>query len=507
VDKPALLYWLQVGAFRLFGINELATRLPCALAALAAVLMTYELGRQMFGAASGLLAGLILASAGLFCCAARFANPDALLNAFTLLTLLAYWQSSLATPAEGSCVWRTVWSVIGGISAGLAVLSKGPVGLVLPLAVIGVFLLWGRNFRLRWERRFLWSALAFVLVALPWYVWVGVDTKAAFLRAFLMKHNIERFLQPLEHHSGPVYYYVGALAVGFAPWSAFLGLAGWYGTAARARNDPTLRSGCVAVGRTGRFCEPPLNYRFLWSWILVYFIFFSLAGTKLPNYILPMYAPLAVLTARFLERWRTGAVQPATWAVHAGIASIALCGLLTILVFLVAGGTVRLPILQGWHLPGLSIGSLLGLLPLTGAAAAWWCLSKGRRHGLVVSITASSILFIGSLVAWGSVALDGYKAPRALVQTAHAQQTDQDIRVGCYQYFQPSLVFYCRREVQRLESEEQVRDFLRCPLPVYLFVPATVWEKLETRISGTYHLLARHGDVYRHCDVVVVANR
>src|SRR6266404_3220939 len=93
VDKPALLYWLQIGAFRLFGINEFAARLPSALAALAAVLLTYELGRQMFGAATGLLAGLVSASTGLFCAAAHFANPDALLNAFTTLTLLFCWRS------------------------------------------------------------------------------------------------------------------------------------------------------------------------------------------------------------------------------------------------------------------------------------------------------------------------------------------------------------------------------------------------------------------------------
>jgi 4-amino-4-deoxy-L-arabinose transferase-like glycosyltransferase len=509
VDKPALLYWLQMGAFRLFGVNELAARLPSALAALAAVLMTYELGRQMFGAATGLLAGLILASAGLFCCAAHFANPDALLNAFTLLTLLSYWQSVVHPLIPPACqaeagenrLRRMAWSVTGAISAGLAVLSKGPVGLVLPLAVIALFLLWGRSLRLRWERRFLWTALAFVLVALPWYVWVGVDTKVAFLRAFFFKHNVERFLYPLEHHSGPVYYYVGALVLGFAPWSAFLGLAGWYGTGARARND-------LGVRTTRRFCEPPLNgYRFLWSWITVYFVFFSLAGTKLPNYILPMYAPLAILTARFLERWRRGTVQPAAWAIHVSLAGVALCGLLTMLAFLVAGGMVHLPALEGWHLSGWSTGALLGLLPLAGAAAAGWCLSKGRRRGLVASIITSSILFIGGLVAWGGAAIEGSKAPRALVQAAGVRQTDHDIRVGCYQYFQPSLVFYCRREVQRLESEEQVLEFLHCPLPVYLFVPAMVWEKLEARINGPYRLLARHGDIYRRCDVVVVANR
>jgi hypothetical protein len=79
--------------------------------------------------------------------------------------------------------------------------------------------------------------------------------------------------------------------------------------------------------------------------------------------------------------------------------------------------------------------------------------------------------------------------------------------VGCYEYFQPSLVFYCRREVQRLESEGQVLEFLRCPLPVYLFVPAAVWDKLKEKVREPYHLLAQKRDLYRRCDIVVVANR
>ena len=224
VDKPALLYWLQIGAFRLFGVNEFAARLPSALAGLAAVVMTYELGRQMFGCATGLLAGLALASTALFCASAHFANPDALLNAFTLLTLLFFWRSFTS---QGRA-----WSAAGGISAGFAVLAKGPVGLVLPLAVIVLFLLWSRKLRLLWERKLWVAVLAFLLIALPWYVWVGVETKVAFLRGFIMEHNVGRYLHSMEHHGGPVYYYLAVLAIGFAPWSAFLGLAGWYGTCA-----------------------------------------------------------------------------------------------------------------------------------------------------------------------------------------------------------------------------------------------------------------------------------
>src|SRR5579871_1354946 len=75
-DKPALLYWLQLGAYRLFGVNEFAARLPSAVAGMLTILLTYELGRRLFRASTGLLAGLVLASSALFCAAAHFANPD-----------------------------------------------------------------------------------------------------------------------------------------------------------------------------------------------------------------------------------------------------------------------------------------------------------------------------------------------------------------------------------------------------------------------------------------------
>src|SRR5581483_5018060 len=116
--------------------------------------------------------------APLFCTAAHFANPDALLAAATTLTFFLFWNG-FARGGNG-------WCVPSGIGCGLAVLAKGPVGLALPLAVTGLFLLWTRQFRRLWTPRVLLGSLAFGLVALPWYVWVSVETKADFLQRFLL---------------------------------------------------------------------------------------------------------------------------------------------------------------------------------------------------------------------------------------------------------------------------------------------------------------------------------
>jgi 4-amino-4-deoxy-L-arabinose transferase-like glycosyltransferase len=490
VDKPALLYWLQIGAYTLFGVNEFGARFPSALAALVTVLLTYELGRRLFDAMTGLLAGVVLASTVLFCGVGHFANPDALLNLFTVLTLFIFW-----------CRWAAdgrLWSLAGGASSGLAVLAKGPVGIVLPLAVVGLFLLWSRQVRRLLDWRFLWATLAFAVVTLPWYVLVGVETRAVFLRDFFLTHNVNRFLSPMEGHRGPSVYYLGVLAVGFAPWSVFLALAAWYGRGRATWADRTVPTdSAMAI---------PAAYRFLWCWLAVYFVFFTLAGTKLPNYAAPLFPPAALLTARFLERWRRGALQPPAWALPVGLASLAVVGVSTIGIALVAGGTIPAPFLQGRALPGLSPWAVLGIVPITGAWAGWWCARRRLRGGVVTATALSAVLFVGSLAAWGGSAVEAYKAPRFLAGALPADQEERDIRVGSYHYFQPSLVFYCRREVSSLLGEPKALEFLRRPLPVYLIVPAVVWQEMEARVQSPHRVLARRRDLYRNYDVVLVTN-
>jgi 4-amino-4-deoxy-L-arabinose transferase-like glycosyltransferase len=482
VDKPALLYWLQIGAYQVFGVNEFAARLPSAVAALATILLVYELGRRLFSATTGLLAGVILASSIAFCASAHFANPDALLNGFAVLTFLIFW-SSFVRGGRG-------WFVLTGLSTGLGVLAKGPVGLVLPLGVIVLFLMVSRKLHLLLDRRVVLGVLIFALVALPWYAWVAVDTKGAFLRGFIEKHNLNRFLSPMENHRGPVYYYLAVLILGFAPWSAFLGLAGWFAWGKRAQQDSALVTG----------------YRFLGCWIAIYLVFFSLAATKLPNYILPIYAPLALLTARFLERWCRRLIQPPGWALNVSLACVGLMGVGTTFAVLAAAGWIDLPKLRERLLPGLAPWAFLGPLLLVGATAAWWCQRRQQPVGSAVSVAATALFFTGALAAAGILALDRHKAPRPLVQISGARQTETEVRVGCYQYFQPSLVFYCRREVHQLFSDDKALEFLRCPLPAYLFVPAEVWANLEKRAAFPTYLLGRHYDLYRHCEVVVVGN-
>lgn len=513
VDKPALLYWLQIAAYQVFGVNEFAARLPSALAAMLTMLVTYELGRLLFGPATGLLAGAILASTVLFCAAAHFANPDALLNACTLLAALFLWLCWARSNA--------LWFIPAGLATGAAVLAKGPVGIVLPSAVFALFALWCGRFRLLWSWGFLAGTIVFSLVAAPWYVWVSVDTRTDFLQGFILTHNVGRYLRPMENHGGPVYYYLLVLAVGLAPWSAFLGLTAWNALREAAINGDTRMGGHgdteirdAATRRHGKAVpESPslqvssLAVRYLACWIFVYLAFFSFAGTKLPNYILPIYAPLAMLTARFLDRWRRGIIQPPAWTIHLSLVVLVLMGCGICLALLVVAGVLPVPALRGRLVPELAGWAGLGLLPVLGAGLSWWFLKGQHRLGFVVSMAGMAIGLSGTLAAWGGNALENRKAPRLLAQSCQVRADEQEIRIACYQYYQPSLVFYCQREVHRVASEPELEEFLASPLPVYLFVPAKTWQSIHARFPSSCRVLGSNPDLYRGYEVALVTNR
>jgi 4-amino-4-deoxy-L-arabinose transferase-like glycosyltransferase len=498
--KPALLYWLQATAYGLFGVNEFAARLPSALAAMLTVLLVYELGRRLFNPSTGLLAGLVLASSTLFCAAAHFANPDALLLSCTTATLLLIW---IGITQKGR--WPLA---MAGVMTGLAVLAKGPVGFVGPAAVTAAFVIAFGRWRLLLDRVWWLTGLMCAVVALPWYILVTIDTRMEFLYEFFGTHNFERAITSMEAHSGPPWYYVVVLVIGLVPWSVFLGGALWYGAWSAVRN-PWLR----VRATWSRACDDetehsPDAYRFLGCWIVVYLAAFTLAATKLPNYILPALPPLALLIARILDRWRRGVVVFPSWMMPAGLGALALIGGVTIVAFGLAGGMIEVKAMHGRSWPGVETWAPLGLVLIAGAAIGTRCWWRGQRTGFVVAMVTTALAFLIPLAAGGSTALNAYRAPRPLVAQTGALQRDQDIRIGCYQLeFLPSLNFYVQRNVQHCDDPQKAVEFLAQPLPAYLFLPRAEWEQLTAHGLLHHRVIASHREMYRAGQVVVVTNR
>lgn len=489
--KPIFLYWLQRFSFLAFGISEWSARLPSVLLGIGSVLVTYEIGRRMFGPATGLLAGIVLASSVQFCLLSHAATPDAPLIFFSTLTFYLFWVGQL----NGSRNWL-IWPAA---ASGLAVLSKGPVGLALPGLVVLVYFAWNRELKRVVDHRLLYGILIWGLVAIPWYAVVAAETRGEYIRKFLGYENVSRFTTAMEGHKGPPFYYILALFVFFAPWCCFLGVTLWHAAKQAGRR--------LEKSEPSEVAEPVRAQRFLLSWFLSYLIFFSIAATKLPNYIAPLYPALALMTARLLIQWRDSQLSLPRWVMPLAALGYAIVGLATIAGLLVAGGTIPLELKGLRTFPGLGIWSLAGLIPLAGAVMLFRLSARDQRHQAVNWIAAVSVGWVAVMAAGPPVVIDRQKAAKELALTSGATQPERDIRLGSLQFFPESLAFYTQRRVERLHNEQEVIDFLASPGPVYLFIPASLWElHFEGKIAGPVRITARIYDFYRNEEVLVVTN-
>ena len=531
-DKPALLYWLQIVGYRLLGINEWGARLPSALAALATLVVVYELARRMFSKSTALLAGIVLATTPMFVAASRFANPDALLSAFSTLTLYLFWRCQ-ERPSVRLFWWLT------GAASGLAVLAKGPVGLVLPGAVAFLFLAWEGRLGLLFDRRIGWTIAAFVFVAIPWYLMVGIATHWEWPKQFFWGHNVDRFRGSMEGHAGSLLYYPMVLIAGTMPWSILVlativmsywsclrlpteltgAASGWFAVLTYPRRLVDrfwwrrLRPGTPGDATWRRLSDPAgrggtAAYRFLAVWALTYLAFFSLAATKLPNYVLPMTMPIAILTARLVDRWRRGLLEVPGWYRAACLAALALVGVGFGVGFAIAGGLfASAGPLPGRTFPALAPFAWIGLVPIVAAFVLMRLTSRGRRDAATIGFALQAMLLLAPLAAWMSAALNEYKAPASLTAESGLRHRDVDLRVGIYATERiPSLNFYTGRDVTAILSATELVKFLQQPILTYVVLSEDDLAEFRRSHTDVGRETARHFDMYGRQAMVVLSN-
>ena len=274
-EKPPLFYWLEASAIKVLGISEWTMRLWPALLGIFGAMMTYGFARRFYGRSAGIVAGLVLATSLLYYALARFVILDMLESVAMAAALFAFLIAA-EEEDEKKAVW---WARGGHVAAALAVLAKGLIGVVLP-GLIG--LIWIAMIG-RWSfvrRAFIPSGIAlFLLIAVPWHLLAAMRNHD-FLWFYFVHEHLMRFTTEVHRRDGPIYYFVPILLIGFLPWTGYI----WH-----AVRDalPTWAA---------RKTRPVEMYLLLW--VAVIFVFFSISDSKLPPYILPIFAPLAVLVGR-----------------------------------------------------------------------------------------------------------------------------------------------------------------------------------------------------------------
>ena len=291
-DYPVWGYWMVALSFRLFGISPWAARLPVALAASAVVVAAFLLLWQLAPALetprsrwmrAALGAGVLATSPG-WIGWGRSSTTDMFLASAISLALFSFLLAHrLPARSPGLPVARILMAVF----AGIAVLAKGPVGLLLPLLVVGTFLTLTRSWD-RWLRPapLLAMTALFLGVVMPWYSAAAQANGEAFLGGFLAFSNVQRFTTVLYAHPGPPWFYLPWLLLLLLPWSLHLPVAvAQLGLTDRRRWRELLG---------GRSDHDPVPL-FLLIWLVVVVGFFSAAATKLPGYILPAIPAGALL--------------------------------------------------------------------------------------------------------------------------------------------------------------------------------------------------------------------
>jgi 4-amino-4-deoxy-L-arabinose transferase-like glycosyltransferase len=285
-EKPVLLYWSEAASFALFGIGEFAARFPSALAATVTVFFIYFVCRKIWGLGTALWASLILASSTGFLAFGRAASTDMLLTACLTIALFSFLMGYNARGRS-----RRWWFLAFYVAIGFGVLAKGPVALALPaISLVGFLLFRGR--RNEWMEWYPLYAVVVLVIAAPWYIAVTRANGWEFIQVFFVSHNLERFASTVHGHERPFYFYLPALVMLTLPWTFML--------------VPALRR---TLDRNDQ----------LMVWFgIVPMVFFSVAGSKLPGYILPSVPPIALLCARVISKVSSGAFRIAAF-LEAGI--------------------------------------------------------------------------------------------------------------------------------------------------------------------------------------------
>ena len=437
IDKPVLFHWLQGLAIAVLGETKTAMRLPSAIAAVALFWTTRWIGQQLFDERIGARAWLMLATLPLTFMLGSIGVFDMVFTAFLFGAIAFALVAALRN--------RPRLQYVSYLMVSLAVMTKGPVALVLAGAFFVVGLAAGRESRtallsLRWVT----GAVLSVVLSLPWFVWMYYALGWQFVHQYALAGNLYYITQPQSFSNRAFNHtlYVSTFFAGFFPWS-IVALGGAVDTMRRWR---------------ARVKIPPEEI-LLWAWVGVVFVFFSLARFKVDRYVYPAAPACCLLAAR---AWMSLSVfRPDIAAARDNIFarwSVAAVGI----ILLAAGAVAAFSLFDlGVDLPRAAM-----LIPVSLTSGGVVLAATVLRRKTVSPVVFGSVLVMllviySCVLAIGMPVLERARPTEAVADSLRPRlSADDQVALYGLDKWRFSLRYYLERPLGRLQNSSDVREFL-----------------------------------------------
>ncbi len=478
LEKPPLLYWVDALSFKLLGANEWAFRFPNALCAFLCVLFLYIFVRRWFSEKLAFLSSVTLITSFGFFAMARIVTTDMLFTLWLFLSLLFFYGFYKEK--------KPFFIYLFYVTIGAATLAKGPAALILLGGTILIFLLTEHNFYFITEMKLIRGLVIYFIITLPWIIAISLREKE-FLYFFFVDQHVLRFLTSKHNRTGPIYYFFPVLFGGMFPWSIFIPRA------------------IVHIWKNK-------DLRLMLIWVFVVFAFFSISGSKLPPYILPLFPPLAIiLTHFFYNKWESYANRKAE-------------GLVYIIIFLIsalAALLAQVPPLNAYIL-NMS-GDAPAIMKDLRLFSLWISLSsvimvfmiffkRFARYSWTFILLSSFSLAIMLGILFNLNVVDRLNTAKDLALMINQEKTQADYIIN-YSSYDQTLPFYMKRSITvvsytgELElgarypdaknifmSDEDFSKLISSEKKVLLVTKQTRIKNLQGRFPGRIHLRGCQND-------------
>lgn len=277
-EKPIFTYWLLRIGFILFGATGFGARFFPAFFAIIGVIAVYLLCLVGFGEKKkAFLSAFVLMSSGLYIGLARTVFTDMIFSVFILLSLLAFFLGYTVKNL------KSIGVILFFVFSGLAVLTKGPLGLLIPFSAVLIFLAIRRELKFLFCKYSLWGLLLFILIGIPWYIYMIKRFGNSFTQEFFYNDHIRRLFQAEHSKNDTWYFYPLYIILCVFPWTIFA-VASLFNIPKKLKEKSSSSL-----------------YTFLISWITATFIIFQIAHSKLISYVFPLFPALAIIIGDFIS--------------------------------------------------------------------------------------------------------------------------------------------------------------------------------------------------------------